>query len=108
MFKLIMIDDDCEKVYIYFNNKKVGKLNYYHTKDIVKINYLLIFDEYKRQGIATKFIKYLKEQHKGKKICGDSLPEAKVFWDSVNAEFSEPFPSKIRPDVLLTPFIINY
>ena len=106
MFDLIMIEDDCEKVFIYYNGIKVGKLNYYYTKDIVKINYILIFDEYKRQGIATKFIRYIREQHKNKCIHGDALPEAVSFWKSLDAEFYEPFPSKIKPEVLLTPFKI--
>jgi GNAT superfamily N-acetyltransferase len=106
MFDLIMIEDDCEKVFIYYNGIKVGKLNYYYTKDIVKINYILIFDEYKRQGIATKFIRYIREQHENKCIYGDALPEAVKFWKKMGAEFSDPFPSKIKPEVLLTPFKI--
>jgi hypothetical protein len=104
MFKLIPIKDDNEKVFIEFNGERVGKLNYYFTEKIVMINYILIFDEYKRKGIATKFIKYIKSCHTGKILYGDALPDAIKFWDTMGVKFDTPFPSKLRPDILLTPF----
>jgi hypothetical protein len=104
MFKLIPIEDDCEKVYIIYNNTKIGKLNYYYTKDIVQINYILIFDEYKRKGFASKFILYLRNNHHGKTLHGDALPSAIEFWKSIGVTFYEPFNSKLKPEVLLTPF----
>ena len=107
MFDLIPIKDDCEKVYIEFNGERVGKLNYYFTEKIVMIKYLLIFDEYKRKGIATKFIKFIKSCHTGKILYGDALPDAVKFWESIGVEFSTPIPSKIRSEVLLTPFKIE-
>lgn len=107
MFKLTMIENDCEKVFIELNGEKVGKLNYYFTEEIIMINYLLIFDEYKRKGIGSSFVEYIKNQHVGKILHGDALPEAINFWKSLGAEFDKPFPSKIKPDILLTPFHIN-
>lgn len=104
MFNLIPIENDIEKVYIICNNVKIGRLNYYHTMNDIIINYIEIFDEYKRHGFATKFISYLQDIHHGKTLHGDALPSAIKFWESLNVEFYEPFPSKLRPDVLLTPF----
>lgn len=108
MIKLIPIKDDCEKVYIIINNVEVGKLNHYITKEIIMIKYILIYDEFKTKGYATKVINYLKEKYTNRIICGDALPEAIGFWTKMNAEFSDPTPSKIRPEVLLTPFQIKY
>ncbi len=108
MIKLIPIKDDCEKVYIVINNVEVGKLNYYVTKNIIMIKYILIYDEFRVNGYASKVVNYLRETYTNRNICGDALPEAIGFWKKMNAEFAEPKPSKIRPEVLLTPFNINY
>ena len=106
MIKLIPIKDDCEKVYIFMNDVNIGKLNYYITKDIVMINYLLIYEEYRKGGLGKDIVKYIMNHNKEKIIYGDALPEAVKFWKKMGAEFSDPFPSKIKPEVLLTPFKI--
>ena len=49
MIRFVPIKDDVEKVYIIINDIIVGKLNYYVTKNIIKINYILIFDEYRKE-----------------------------------------------------------
>ena len=106
MIKLIPIKDDCEKVYIFMNDVNIGKLNYYVTNDIVMINYLLIYEEYRKRGLCKDIVNYIMNHNKEKIIYGDALPEAVKFWKKMGAEFSDPFPSKIKPDVLLTPFKI--
>lgn len=106
MIKLIPIKDDCEKVYIVMNDIIIGKLNHYITQDIIKINYLLIYEEYRRFGFGKDVIFYLRNKYKNRIIVGDALPEAICFWKSLGAEFNEPFPSKLRNNILLTPFQI--
>ena len=106
MIKLMPIKDDCEKVYIFMNDVNIGKLNYYVTNDIVMINYLLIYEEYRKGGLGKDIVNYIMNRNKEKIIYGDALPEAVKFWKKMGAEFSDPFPSKIKPDVLLTPFKI--
>ena len=106
MIKLIPIEDDIEKVYIFMNDVNIGKLNYYVTKEIVMIKYLLIFEIYRKSGLGRDVVKYIMNNHHGKVIYGDALPEAITFWERMGAKFSEPTPSKIKPEVLLTPFKI--
>ena len=106
MIKLIPIKDDCEKVYIFMNDVNIGKLNYYVTNDIVMINYLLIYEEYRKGGLGKDIVNYIMNQNKEKIIYGDALPEAVKFWKKMGAEFSDPLPSKNKPEVLLTPFKI--
>jgi GNAT superfamily N-acetyltransferase len=109
MIKLLPIKDDCEKVYIFINDINIGKLNYYVTNDIIMINYITVYEEYRKFGFGRDIVNYLINSNKGKIIHGDALPEAIEFWKKMGAEFSDPFPSKIKPEVLLTPFIIkNY
>ena len=108
MIKFIPIDDDIEKVYIFMNDINIGKLNYYITKDIVMINYILIYNEYRKGGLGKDIINHLMKHNNGKTIYGDALPEAMEFWKRMDAEFSNPIPAKYRPEVLLIPFkIIN-
>ena len=107
MIKLIPIKDDCEKVYIFMNDVNIGKLNYYVTNDIVMINYLLIYEEYRKGGLGKDIVNYIRNHNKEKIIYGDALPEAMEFWKRMGAEFSNPIPAKYRPEVLLTPFKIN-
>ena len=107
MIKLIPIKDDCEKVYIFMNDVNIGKLNYYVTNDIVMINYLLIYEEYRKGGLGKDIVNYIMNHNKEKIIYGDALPEAMEFWKRMGAEFSNPIPAKYRPEVLLTPFKIN-
>ena len=94
-----------DRYYIYTDNEVVGVLEYVDYGDEIEIKYIKIHEEYRRMGIATRVVNILKG--KTKLITGDALPEAVKFWESLHAEFSEPFPSKIRPEVLLTPFVIN-
>lgn len=88
--KLIKRDDDV-----------VGMIDYEIHPDSVKIFYITVSSEYKRQGIATEVVEMIKQDHKDKYIYGDSLPGAIEFWESVGAEFDE------DPDEdYLTPFHI--
>ena len=80
----------------------VGTINYQIGKFSTHIAYVTIFDEYKRQGLASKVIDMIKQESEGKPICGDSLPGALEFWASMGAEFYED-----PEDDYLTPFKIN-
>lgn len=108
MIRFIPIKDDIEKVYIIMNDIIIGKLNYYVTKDIIKINYILIFNEYRKCGFGKDVVRYLMKTYPGRVIHGDALPEAIRFWKKMGVEFYDPFPSKIKPEVLLTPFKLLY
>ena len=74
---------------ISYNNELVGIIDYDTTDEYVKIAYITINDEYRRQGIASKVIEMIKEENKGKYMYGDSLPGAIKFWESMGAEFDE-------------------
>ena len=106
MIKLTPIKDDIEKVYIIINDVIIGKLNYYVTKDIIQINYILVFNMYRGEGFGREIIEHIIKLNPGRVLYGDALPEAVKFWKKMGAEFSDPFPSKIKPEVLLTPFKI--
>ncbi len=67
----------------------VGIVDYRVTTDFIKIMYITVIDEYRRQGIAGKVISMLKEEHQGKYMYGDALPGAISFWESMGAEFDE-------------------
>lgn len=93
-----------DRYYIYVNNEVVGVLEYKDYIDEIEIKYIKIHKEYRRMGIATRAVNMLKSRTK--LITGDSLPEALEFWESLNAQFYEPFEND---DVTLTPFILkNY
>lgn len=87
---------------ISYNNELVGIIDYDATEEYVKIGYITINDEYRRQGIAGEVIRMIMNENKGKYLYGDSLPGAIDFWASMGAEFHEdPF------DDYLTPFSIE-
>ena len=71
------------------NNIPVGIIDYKETEDCIKIMYIHILDEHRRQGIAGKVIEMLKIQNQGKYMYGDSLPGALDFWEYMGAEFDE-------------------
>ena len=80
----------------------VGVIDYENHDTSIKIFYITILDEYKRQHIAQNIITQIKEENQGKYMYGDALPGALKFWESLGAEFDE------DPDEdYLTPFHIN-
>ena len=84
------------------NDNVVGMIDYETSETQVKIFYITISEEYKRQGYATEAITKIINENKGKYLYGDSLPGAIKFWESLGAEFDE------DPDEeYLTPFHIN-
>lgn len=84
------------------DNILVGIIDYRINQECIKIMYINICDEHRRQGIARKVIEMLKEQNKGKYMYGDALPGTAVrFWESLGAEFDE------DEDDYLTPFHIE-
>lgn len=87
---------------ISYNNELVGIIDYDTTDTLVKIAYITINEEYRRQGIAGEVIKMIINENKGKYLYGDSLPGALEFWERMGAEFEE------DPDEdYLTPFHID-
>ena len=84
------------------NDEIVGMIDYTIKNEYVKIFYITILEEYKRNGLATEAITKIINENKGKYLYGDSLPGAIEFWKSLGAEFDE------DPDEdYLTPFHIN-
>lgn len=84
------------------NDVVVGMIDYEVYKDNVKIFYIRIEDEYRRQGIARRVIEGIINENRGKYLYGDSLPGAIEFWRSLGAEFDED-----EDEDYLTPFHID-
>ena len=91
-----------DAVVIKCNDNVVGMIDYTIKDEYVKIFYIRIEDEYRRQGIARRVIEQIIGENKGKYLYGDSLPGAIEFWKSLGAEFDEE-----DDDEYLTPFHIN-
>lgn len=87
---------------IEYDGELVGIIDFYVAGDRIKIMYITINEEYRRQGIAGKVIQMLKDNHKGKYMYGDSLPGALDFWERMGAEFDED-----PEEDYLTPFHIE-
>ena len=87
---------------ISYNNELVGIIDYDTTDTLVKIAYITINEEYRRQGIAGEVIKMIINENKGKYLYGDSLPGALEFWERMGAEFDED-----PEEDYLTPFHIE-
>ena len=84
------------------NDILVGIIDFYVGHNYIKIMYITVSDEYRRLGIAREVINILKNNHKGKCMYGDAVPDALRFWESMGAEFDE------DPDEdYLTPFHIE-
>lgn len=84
------------------NDVVVGMIDYEVYKDNVKIFYIRIEDEYRRQGIARRVMEGIINENRGKYLYGDSLPGAIEFWRSLGAEFDED-----EDEDYLTPFHIE-
>lgn len=84
------------------NNNVVGMIDYEVHEDSVKIFYITISEEYKRQGYATETMTKIINENKGKYLYGDSLPGALKFWASLGVEFDED-----EDEDYLTPFHLN-
>ena len=84
------------------NDVVVGIIDYEVYKDNVKIFYIRIEDEYRRQGIARRVMEDIINENRGKYLYGDSLPGAIEFWRSLGAEFHEDIDEEY-----LTPFHID-
>lgn len=84
------------------NDVVVGVIDYEVYKDNVKIFYIRIEDEYRRQGIARRVMEDIINENRGKYLYGDSLPGAIEFWRSLGAEFDED-----EDEDYLTPFHIE-
>ena len=101
MIKLIPMKTVLDRYYIYYDDEVVGVVELGLYEDEVEIKYIKIHKEYRRLGIATKVINYIKDNHIDKDITGDSLPEAIEFWKSIGVQFYDEFDND---DVILTPF----
>lgn len=91
-----------DAIVIKCNDIVVGMIDYVVSGDQVKIYYIRIEDEYRRQGIARRVMEQIINENKGKYLYGDSLPGAREFWRSLGAEFDEK-----ESDEHLTPFHIE-
>ena len=101
MIKLLLTNTVKDRYYIYLNEDIVGVIEYIDYGDEIEIKYIKIHKEYRRMGIATRVVNMLKSRTN--LITGDSLPEALEFWESLNAQFYEPFEND---NITLTPFKI--
>lgn len=82
----------------------VGMIDYEVYREYVKIFYIRIEDEYRRQGIARRVVENIINENRGKYLYGDSLPGAIEFWRSLGAKFDG---YSILMDDYLTPFCIE-
>ena len=87
---------------IKYNDELVGIIDFFVKGSMVKIMYININKKYRRQGIAGKVINMLKDNHKGKYMYGDAVPDALKFWESMGAIFDED-----HEEDYLTPFHIE-
>lgn len=87
---------------IRYNGELVGIIDFFVKGSMVKIMYININKKYRRQGIAGKVINMLKDNHKGKYMYGDAVPDALKFWESMGAIFDED-----PEEDYLTPFHIE-
>ena len=87
---------------IMVDNILVGIIDYKVTTDYIKIMYITVLDEYRRQGIAKRVMEQIINENRGKYLYGDSLPGALEFWRNLGAEFDEK-----ESDEYLTPFHIE-
>lgn len=77
------------RYYIIHNSEVKGIIEFKDKDDCFRIEYIKIYNEYRRMGIGTKVVNFIKEKNHNKCICGDSLPEAIGFWTSIGVEFEE-------------------
>jgi len=85
------------------NNQIVGMIDYNIYDEKVKINYITVNENHRKNGIARKVIEKIMKENPNKFIYGDSLPGVAIqFWKSMGAEFDE------SEGDYLTPFIIEY
>lgn len=88
---------------IMYGEEIVGMIDYNIYDERVKINYITVNEQHRKNGIARKIIEMIMNDNKGKYLYGDSLPGvAYQFWKSLGAEFDED-----DDDDYLTPFHIE-
>ena len=88
---------------IKYNKNIVGMVDFEEHEDYVKIFYITVGEEYRRQGIAKLVVDLIGSRNTGKYIYGDAVPDALKFWTAMGVEFDE------DPDEdYLIPFHIIY
>lgn len=86
---------------IMYNEEVAGMIDYNVTDEIIKINYITVHKNFRRNGIARQIIQMIMNDNKGKDLCGDALPSAYHFWEKLGAIF---LPDN---DEYLSPFYIK-
>lgn len=67
----------------------MGELDYHIDNNTPTIDYIRVYEEYKRKGYGTKLVQSLQKDYRGKEINFDIITkEGKPFFDSV-AEYTE-------------------
>lgn len=99
MISLIPMKTVANRYYIKFGEEICGILDLIKYDETTHIQYIKIYDEYRRRKIATKVIDMIRVTNEDKYIHGDALPEAIDFWKSIGVEFEE-----VIDDHMTTPF----
>lgn len=87
------------RYYIIHESEAKGIIEFKNENEYVEIDYIKVYEEYRRMGIGTQVINFIKNKYPNKVIYGDSLPEAIDFWTSIGVEFGEKMEGEIT-----TPF----
>lgn len=101
MISLIPTKTVTNRYYIKFGEEICGILDLIQHEETTHIQYIKIYEEYRRRKIATQVVDLIRNTNQDKYIHGDVLPtsEAINFWKSIGVEFDE-----VIDDSATTPF----
>lgn len=89
MISLVPMNTVANRYYIHHNGEVCGILDLIQHEQCTHIQYIKIYEEYRRMKIATKVVDLIRNTNHDKYIYGDALPEAIDFWKSIGVEFDE-------------------
>lgn len=89
MVSFIPMKTVANRYYIKYEGEVCGIIDLIEYEERTHIQYIKIYEEYRRRKIATKVIELIRNINQDKFIFGDALPEAIEFWKTVGVEFDE-------------------
>ena len=77
-----------KKYNIYDGNKKIGTISYIKKYRKIIIEYLNIFDEYKKMGYGSKVVETLLSKNSIECIIGETLGTSRGFWHKMIKKYN--------------------
>lgn len=77
-----------KKYNIYDENKKIGTITYIKKNKKIVIEYLNIFDEYKKMGYGNKVVEILLSKNSIECIIGETLGTSRGFWHKMIKKYN--------------------